>query len=63
MGSMTHPQLAIFGHSKAAMFLRTTPRPNVTAIISVHSHREFGAEAVVARRLDLTFDDFEVALN
>jgi predicted protein tyrosine phosphatase len=53
--------LTIFGYSEAAMFLRCTPRPDVTAIISIHGPREFGVEADVARRLDLTFDDVEVA--
>ena len=55
---MSHPQLAIFGYSEAAMFLRRTTRP-VTAIISIHGHREFGVDADTAHRLDLTFDDVE----
>src|SRR3954468_21990056 len=58
---MTHPQLVVFGYSEAAMFLRGTPKPNVGAIISIHGGREFGVEADVADRLDLTFDDVEVA--
>ena len=57
---MTHPQLAVLGYSEAAMFLRGTPKPNVTGIISIHGGREFGVEAEVPRRLDLTFDDVEV---
>jgi predicted protein tyrosine phosphatase len=57
---MPKPQLAIFGYSEAAMFLRGTPRPDVAAIISIHGAREFGVESDVARRLDLTFDDVEV---
>src|SRR5687767_3393467 len=58
---MTHPQLAVFGYSEAAMFLRGTPTPNVGAIISIHGGREFGVEADVTRRLDLAFDDVEPA--
>ena len=58
---MTHPQLCILGYSEAAMFLRGSPTPNVAAIISIHGAREFGVEAEVAHRLDLTFDDAEVA--
>ena len=58
---MTHPQLAVFGYSEAAMFLRGTPVPDVTGIISIHGSREFGVEAEVLPRLDLTFDDVEVA--
>jgi predicted protein tyrosine phosphatase len=58
--SMTHPQLAVFGYSEAAMFLRGTPRPNVSGIISIHGGREFGVEAEAARRLDLAFDDVEI---
>jgi predicted protein tyrosine phosphatase len=57
---MTHPQLAIFGYSEAAMFLRRTPPPNVVAIISIHGGREFGVDADLPHRLDLTFDDVEV---
>jgi predicted protein tyrosine phosphatase len=59
---MTHPQLAVYGYSEAAMFLRRTPAPNVRAIISIHGSREFGVEATAADRLDLTFDDVEVAV-
>jgi predicted protein tyrosine phosphatase len=57
---MDHPTLVVLGYSEAAMFLRATPRPNVTAIISIHGHREYGVEAEVMHRLDLTFDDVEV---
>ena len=60
---MTHPQLAVLGYSEAAMFLRGSPKPNVTGIISIHGGREFGVEAEVSRRLDLTFDDVEVAAS
>lgn len=42
------------------MFLRGSPRPKVDAIISIHGAREFGVEAEVAHRLDLTFDDADV---
>ena len=42
---MPHPQLAMFGYSEAAMFLRKIPRLNVTPIISIHGCREFGVEA------------------
>lgn len=58
---MTHPKLAVLGYSEAAMFLRGTPKPNVSGIISIHGVREFGVEADVPHRLDLTFDDVEVA--
>jgi predicted protein tyrosine phosphatase len=57
---MNHPPLAIFGYSEAAMFLRRTPKPHISAIISIHGRREFGVEADVPHRLDLTFDDVEV---
>ena len=56
---MTHPELAIFGYSEAAMYLRRAPSPSVGAIISIHGRREFGVEADVPHRLDLTFDDVE----
>jgi predicted protein tyrosine phosphatase len=52
--------LSIFGYSEAAMFLRGASRPDVAAIISIHGSREFGVEADVAHRIDLTFDDVEV---
>jgi len=42
------PQLAIFGYSEAAMFLRSSPQPDITAIISIHGSREFGVEARAA---------------
>ena len=57
---MDHPTLVVLGYSEAAMFLRAKPRPNVTAIISIHGRREYGVEAEVMHRLDLTFDDVEV---
>ena len=56
---MPHPDLAILGYSEAAMYLRRAPSPNVRAIISIHGRREFGVEADVTHRLDLTFDDVE----
>ncbi len=43
------------------MFLRGTPKPDVTAIISIHGAREFAVEADAAHRLDLRFDDVDVA--
>jgi predicted protein tyrosine phosphatase len=49
----------MLGYSEAAMFLRSTPAPNLAALISIHGDREFGVEADVQRRLDLTFDDVE----
>jgi predicted protein tyrosine phosphatase len=59
-GTMNHPPLAIYGYSEAAMFLRRRdPKPNIGALISIHGSREFGVEADVARRLDLSFDDIE----
>src|SRR3712207_5219182 len=59
---MTHPQLRVFGYSEAAMYLRGTPAPDVRAVISIHGAREFGVEAQVDHRLDLAFDDVEVAV-
>ncbi|HEY2587983.1 MAG TPA: hypothetical protein VGI81_19725 [Tepidisphaeraceae bacterium] len=59
---MKHPQLAIFGYSEAAMFLRGTSPPPVGAIVSIHGRREFGVESDVPRRLDLAFDDVEIAV-
>ena len=44
------------------MFLRGTPPLNIAAIVSIHGGREFGVEAEVAHRLDLTFDDVEVPI-
>jgi predicted protein tyrosine phosphatase len=58
---MSHPLLKILGYSEAAMYLRGMPTPRVAAIISIHGRREFGVEADVANRLDLSFDDVEVA--
>src|SRR4051812_39357133 len=58
---MAHPRLAVYGYSEAAMFLRGTPKPNVTGVIAIHGGREFGVEAEVPHRLDLTFDDVEAA--
>jgi predicted protein tyrosine phosphatase len=59
---MAHPQVVILGYSEAAMFLRGTSGAEVTGIVSIHGAREFGVEAAgVGRRLDLGFDDVEVA--
>jgi predicted protein tyrosine phosphatase len=58
---MSHPQLAIFGYSEAAMFLRTSPKPDVVAIVSIRGSHEFGVEFDVVHRLDLTFDDVDIA--
>jgi predicted protein tyrosine phosphatase len=57
---MHHPPLVILGYSEAAMFLRDTVRPKVSAVLSIHGRREFGVEVDVAQRLDLSFDDVEV---
>ena len=57
---MPHPPLVILGYSEAAMFLRGTARPPVAAVVSIHGRREFGVDADMGRRLDLTFDDVEV---
>ena len=43
------------------MFLRGPSGRDVAAIISIHGGREFGVEADVPHRLDLMFDDVEVA--
>lgn len=58
---VSHPQLVVLGYSEASMFLRGTAKPKVSSIISIHGAREFGVEAEVARRLDLTFDDVEAS--
>src|SRR5437879_1819679 len=58
---MTSPLLAILGYSEAAMFLRRAPAPNVKAIMSIHGQRECGVESDVECRLDLAFDDVEIA--
>jgi predicted protein tyrosine phosphatase len=55
-----NPQLAVFAYGEAAMFLRGPNGSAVRAVISIHGHREFGVEADVPHRLDLTFDDAEV---
>ena len=60
---MMHPQLVILGYSEAAMFLRANPKPDVAAVISIHGAREFGIELQVPHRLDLAFDDVEVAVT
>src|SRR3982750_433823 len=57
---MGHPALVVLGYSEAAMFLRGPAGGDVTAIISIHGRREFGVEAEVVRRLNLSFDDVEV---
>jgi predicted protein tyrosine phosphatase len=44
------------------MFLRGVPAPKVSAVLSIHGHREFGVEAQVGHRLDLGFDDVEAAI-
>jgi len=57
----SHPALAVFGYSQAAMFLARTPPPNVTAVLSIHGRREFAVpSAPGVRRLDLCFDDVDV---
>src|SRR5262245_48152553 len=60
---MTHPPLAIFGYSQAAMFVRGELRPRVDAVISIHGAREFGIEADAKHRLDLSFDDVDVPVH
>jgi predicted protein tyrosine phosphatase len=57
-----HPSLTILGYSQAAMFLRGERQPDVAGVISIHGAREFGVDAPrVAHRLDLVFDDVDVA--
>ena len=58
---MPHPQVIILGYSEAAMFAHGVSRPGLTGIISIHGAREFGVEAAAGRRIDLQFDDIEVA--
>jgi predicted protein tyrosine phosphatase len=55
-----NPAIVILGYSEAAMFLKRDPAPDLVGLISIHGRREFGVEAQVPRRLDLTFDDIEV---
>jgi predicted protein tyrosine phosphatase len=55
------PTPAILGYSEAAMFIRRVSASKVAGVISIHGRREFGVEAGVSPRLDLTFDDVEVA--
>ena len=55
-----NPALVVLGYSEAAMFLRREPAEKLAGLISIHGRREFGVEAQVPRRLDLTFDDVEV---
>ena len=43
------------------MFLRNGNEHNVSGIISIHGRREFAVEATMHHRLDLLFDDIEVA--
>jgi predicted protein tyrosine phosphatase len=57
---MTDRELVILGYSEAAMFLRSSSPTDIAAIISIHGAREFGVEADVTHRLDLTFDDVDV---
>jgi predicted protein tyrosine phosphatase len=57
---MPRPRLVILGYSEAAMYLRGASGGEVGALISIHGPREFGVEAAVSRKLDLTFDDVEV---
>ena len=43
------------------MFVRAKPSPQLSAVISIHGKREFGVECECEHRLDLHFDDVEVA--
>jgi predicted protein tyrosine phosphatase len=55
----THPPIAIFGYSEAAMFLRRKPRQPIAGLISIHGPRESAVEFTACDRLDLIFDDIE----
>ena len=55
------PALVVLGYSEAAMFLPRVPTRDLAGIISIHGRREFGVEAATPHRLDLEFDDVEVA--
>lgn len=57
---MPPPTPVILGYSEAAMFLRRSPAPGVTAVLSIHGPREHAVEFTASHRLDLTFDDAEV---
>jgi predicted protein tyrosine phosphatase len=61
MDERMHPALVVLGYSEAGMLLRAKPAPQVSAVISIHGRREFGVELECAHRLDLGFDDVEVA--
>lgn len=56
---MAGPPTVILGYAEAAMYLRTDPGPNISAMISIHGQREFGIESNILGRLDRTFDDIE----
>jgi predicted protein tyrosine phosphatase len=45
------------------MFLRAAPVGSVVGIVSIHGKREFGVEAEGVARVDLGFDDVEVAVE
>lgn len=52
------PSILILGYSEADAVLRSTSRPDVRAILSIHGHREFPVDRHgVARHLVLEFDD------
>ncbi len=59
---MNVPPLVILGYSEAGMFMRGLAGSRVEAIISIHGSREFGIETEVPHRIDLTFDDVDVAI-
>jgi predicted protein tyrosine phosphatase len=58
---MPRPSLLILGYSEASMFLRTAPPKNISAIISIHGAREHPVKLDISHRLDLTFDDVDLA--
>ena len=55
------PEVVVMGYSEAGMFLRGAEAERVVGVISVHGAREFGVEWRGGRRLDLGFDDVDVA--
>lgn len=49
------PLILVF--SEAGQFMRSPEATRVAAVISIHGSYEFGLEATVPHRLDLSFDD------
>lgn len=62
---MSHPLLMIFGYGEAGMYLSRVPPPDVAGVISICGGRgecRVEADPRHRRRLDLSFDDVDVAV-